>query len=397
MSLLPANVSATGNLTATLRMQTESLYNPYTGSGAGHIAFDANLAAQLTTVQSQQNAIIDYIRLRLGYGMIDVEADKEHFDMGIKQALIRYRQRSSNSVEESYAFLDLYPETQEYILPNTIMDVKQIFRRGIGSVTGTTASQFEPFASGYLNTYMLVAGRVGGLTNYELFVDYQKLAMKMFGGFMNFTWNKVTKKLTLVRKIPFQGSGASLRLKSLTASGTAPGSTVTFQISSQGPWQGVSVGSTVSISNCPVAGYNGTYTITSVDPTQQIFTFLNTAALGATVVNDMALASTFVSSPSSPENAVTETVLLWIYNYKPDIMLLNDPQAFPWIQDYAYALTIMSIGNAREKFASIAGPQGGTSLNGQALKAEGAEMLKELDEQIPNYVDGGQPLTWIMG
>ena len=57
----------------------------------------------------------------------------------------------------------------------------------------------------------------------------------------------------------------------------------------------------------------------------------------------------------------------------------------------------MSIGNAREKFASIAGPQGGTSLNGQALKAEGAEMLKELDEQIRNYVDGGQPLTWIMG
>ena len=41
MSLLPANVSATGNLTATLSMQTESLYNPYTGTGAGHIAFDA--------------------------------------------------------------------------------------------------------------------------------------------------------------------------------------------------------------------------------------------------------------------------------------------------------------------------------------------------------------------
>jgi hypothetical protein len=397
MSLLPANVTSTGNLTATLSMQTESLYNTYTGTGAGHIAFDANLAAQLTQVSSLQNDIIDYIRLRLGYGMIDVEADKEHFDMGIKQALIRYRQKSSNSVEESYAFLDLYPETQEYILPNTVMDVKAIYRRGIGSVTGTTASQFEPFASGYLNTYMLVAGRVGGLTNYELFVDYQKLAMKMFGGFMNFTWNKVTKKMTLVRKIPFQGAGATLRLRSLTASGTAPGSTVTFQISNQGPWQGVSVGSTVSITNCPVAGYNGTYTITSVDPTQQIFTFLNTAALGATVVNDMALASTYVSSPSSPDNAVTETVLLHLYNYKPDIMLLNDPQVFPWIQDYAYALTSMSIGQAREKFASIAGPQGGTSLNGTALKQEGQALLDKLDEEIRNYVDGGQPLTWLMG
>ena len=194
-------------------------------------------------------------------------------------------------------------ETQEYILPNYIMDVKQIYRRGIGSVTGTTASQFEPFAAGYLNTYMLVAGRVGGLTNYELFVDYQKLAMRMFGGFMNFYWNKVTKKLTLVRKQPFGGT----------------------------------------------------------NPPQ------------------------------------SETVMLHVFNYKPDIMLLNDPQVFPWIQDYAYALTMMSIGQAREKFASIAGPQGGTTLNGAALKTEGQALLDKLDEEIKNYVDGGQPLTWIMG
>jgi hypothetical protein len=397
MSLLPANVSATGNLTATLSMQTDSLYNAYTGTGAGHIAFDANLQAQLTTVNSLKNDITDYIRLRIGDQIVDVEADKEHYEMGIKQALLRYRQRSSNSVEESYAFLDLYPETQEYILPNTVMDVKAIYRRGIGSVTGTTASQFEPFASGYLNTYMLVAGRVGGLTNYELFVDYQKLAMRMFGGFMNFTWNKVTKKITLVRKMPFQGGGATLRLSSLSATGTAPGSTVTFQVSTQQSWQGVNVGSKVTISGCPTSGYNGTYTITSVDPTKQIFTFLNTAALGSTSVTGMELSSTYVTSPSAADNAVTETVLLHLYNYKPDIMLLNDPQVFPWIQDYAYAFTLISIGNAREKFASIAGPQGGTSLNGTALKQEGAELLKDLDLQIQNFVDGGAPLTWIMG
>ena len=306
MSELPANVSSTSsNLTNTLSVQTKSLYSNVTGTGAGHIAFDANLTAQLDTVAKQESDIIDYIRLRLGYGMIDVEADKEHFDMGIKQALIRYRQKSSNSVEESYVFLDVYPETQEYILPNYIIDVKQVFRRGIGSVTGTTASQFEPFASGYLNTYMLVAGRVGGLSNYELFVDYQKLAMKMFGGFMNFTWNKVTKKLTLVRKIPFGGIQGS--------------------------------------------------------------------------------------------DIVKESVLLLTYNYKPNIVLLNDPQAFPWIQDYAYALTLISIGNAREKFASIQGPQGGTSLNGTALKQEGNELLVKLDEEIKNYVDGGQPMWWIMG
>lgn len=288
------------NLTAKLSMTTDSLYDPVTGTGPGQIAFDPSV---LTAETELKNDIIDYIRLRLGDGMVDIDADKEHFDMGIKQAFIRYRQKSSNSVEESYAFLDMMPETQEYILPREIVDVRQIFRRGIGSVTGTTTSQFEPFASGYLNTYMLVAGRVGGLANYELFADYQKQAMVMFGGFLNFTFNKATKKLTIVRKQPWQGGG----------------------------------------------------------------------------------------------NLESETIMLWVYNHKPDIMLLNNPQTYPWIQDYAYALVMMSIGQAREKFATIAGPQGGTTLNGAALKSEGQALLDKLDEEIKNYVDGGAPLTWITG
>ena len=79
------------------------------------------------------------------------------------------------------------------------------------------------------------------------------------------------------------------------------------------------------------------------------------------------------------------------------MMLLNDPQAFPWIQDYAYALVMMSIGQAREKFATINGPQGGTTLNGTALKTEGQALLDKLEEDIRNYVDGGMPMTWITG
>jgi hypothetical protein len=78
-------------------------------------------------------------------------------------------------------------------------------------------------------------------------------------------------------------------------------------------------------------------------------------------------------------------------------MLLNDHTAFPWIQDYAYALVMMSIGQAREKFGTIAGPQGGTTLNGSALKAEGQALLDKLDEDIRNFVDGGMPMTWIIG
>lgn len=290
---------------------TDSLYNPGTGTGAGHIAYDptealgSTTAPELTALNSKRTEITDYIRLRLADGIVDVELDKEHYDMAIKQALIKYRQRAGNSQEESYAFLKLKPETQEYILPNEVMEVRAAYRRGIGSVTGTTASQFEPFSSGYLNTYMLVAGRVGGLLSYELFVDYQKMSMKMFGGYLNFTFNKTTKKLTLIRKIPFQGA-------------------------------------------------------------------------------------------NQDENQM-EDCMLHMYNYKPDSMLLNDYQAFPWIQDYAYSFAKRILGEAREKFGSIAGPQGGTQLNGASLKAEAVTEMEALEADLKNYVDGSMPLTWVIG
>jgi len=283
-------------------IQAASLFNPATGSGAGQIAFDGSV---LTSSDAQRAAITDYVRMRLGDGIVDVELEKEHYEMAINQALIKYRQRAANSVEESYAHLQLLPETQEYILPKEVQTVRAIFRRGIGSVTGTTASQFEPFASGYLNTYMLTAGRVGGLTNYELFVDYQKLAMRMFGGFMNYTFNPVTKKLTIVRKMPNQG----------------------------------------------------------------------------------------INPPLDQQ----ESVLLWIFNTKPDQMIFSDPQIFPWLQEYAYSFSKMLLGQAYSKFSQIAGPQGGASLNGASMVSEAKEELLKLEEDLKTYVDGSQPLTWITG
>jgi hypothetical protein len=301
----------TTNFYANGVMITDSLYNANTGTGTGHIAFDPNedlgatAAPDLEAVNAKRTEITDYIRLRLADGIVDVELDKEHYDLAINQALIKYRQRASNSQEESYAFLKLKPETQEYILPREVMDIRGAYRRGIGSVTGTTASQFEPFSSGYLNTYMLVAGRVGGLASYELFVDYQKQSMKMFGGYLNFTFNKTSKKLTLIRKIPYAGSYS----------------------------------------------------------TEDQF----------------------------------EDCLLHIYNYKPDSMLLNDFQAFPWLQEYAYSFAKRILGEAREKFTSIAGPQGGTTLNGASLKSEAQTEMELLEQQLKDYVDGSYPLTWIIG
>jgi hypothetical protein len=92
-----------------------------------------------------------------------------------------------------------------------------------------------------------------------------------------------------------------------------------------------------------------------------------------------------------------ETVLLWTYNLKPEVNLLSDYQINQWIRDYMVAACKMIIGEAREKFGTIAGPQGGGSLNGAAMKAESKEMQAQLLEDLKRYVDYSQPLTWVQG
>ena len=57
----------------------------------------------------------------------------------------------------------------------------------------------------------------------------------------------------------------------------------------------------------------------------------------------------------------------------------------------------MIIGEAREKFGTIAGPQGGGTLNGTAMKAEAQAQMDAKIEELKNYVDGSQPLTFVIG
>ncbi len=44
--------------------------------------------------------LINYTRLRLGDGMVDVELDREHYDMAIDNALGMYRRLSSGAVQK---------------------------------------------------------------------------------------------------------------------------------------------------------------------------------------------------------------------------------------------------------------------------------------------------------
>ena len=55
------------------------------------------------------------------------------------------------------------------------------------------------------------------------------------------------------------------------------------------------------------------------------------------------------------------------------------------------------LGEARGKFASIAGPQGGSALNGNDLKSAGKEELTALDKELETLISGGTGYTFVIG
>ena len=149
----------------------------------------------MTENEQERQKVIDYCFAMLGGSMIDVELDPVHYNTAIDRALNKFRQRSSNSVEESFGFLTIQTDINEYILPKEVMNVRQLFRRSIGSRSGggEGGTLFEPFNLAYSNTYLLASSNMGGLATYYAFASYQKQVGKMFGSDINFTFNKTTK------------------------------------------------------------------------------------------------------------------------------------------------------------------------------------------------------------
>ena len=90
-------------------------------------------------------------------------------------------------------------DTNTYTLPKEVITVRNCFKRNIGANSGTS-SQYEPFEAGFVNFYMIQSGRVGGLATYAFYSMFLKEAAKMFGGFLNFQFNTVTKQLTIMRR-----------------------------------------------------------------------------------------------------------------------------------------------------------------------------------------------------
>jgi hypothetical protein len=255
------------------------------------------MAVPESTLDTLKQNLIEYVRLQLGDQIVDIELDAEHFEAAYQKTIGTYRQRAQGAYEESYSFLELVKDVSIYTLPQEVIQVRQIFRRTFGDSVGPFASNFDPFTQASMNVYLMNFNVAGGLATYDFYTQYVELAARMFGGYVNYTWNPVTKKIQLMRD-----------------------------------WKGTG-----------------------------------------------------------------ENVLLWTYNLKPEINLLSDFQISQWIKDYMVANCKYIIGEAREKFGQIAGPQGGGTLNGTAMKSEAQVQMDGLIEQLKAYVDGSQPLTWVIG
>jgi len=156
------------------------------------------------TSMIERSKVFDYIRTMLADGMVEVELDPKHLETALTRAINRFRQRSSNSVEESYMFLELVQDQNEYRLPDEVVEVRQVFRRSVGSRSGlgSGGTLFEPFNLAYTNTYLLSGTMMGGLATYDLFAGYQKLVGRMFGSYIEFNWRQSNHILTILQR-PF--------------------------------------------------------------------------------------------------------------------------------------------------------------------------------------------------
>jgi hypothetical protein len=149
---------------------------------------------------SSREDLIRELQLRLADGIVDVELDREHYDIAINKALSTYRQLSAGSVEESIIFIETVDGQTDYTLPDEVMEVRRIYRRGIGTNSGG-GTNFDPFDVAFNNMYMLQAGQIGGLAVFDAFAQYKETIGRVFGSEYNFLWNRNTKNLKIMRNI----------------------------------------------------------------------------------------------------------------------------------------------------------------------------------------------------
>lgn len=92
-----------------------------------------------------------------------------------------------------------------------------------------------------------------------------------------------------------------------------------------------------------------------------------------------------------------EEVLLHVYQNTPEPMLFQQQQSYPWLRDWVLSEAMIMLGRNRAKFATLPGPQGTFSMDGDTLRQEGLALQEQLKTRLRNYEDGSEPLGFIIG
>ena len=322
---------------------------------------------------TMKQEIFDYVNAMLGGGMIDVELDPVHYETALNKALTRFRQRSDNAVEESYLFMDTSIDVNEYTLPKEVMEVRRCFRRSIGSRPGTSAVGGPIYSTGETAT----EGQQVFNVNYNL----ASIATVVV------TVNGITTTAYAIdndsRTITFN-TGLNLN------------DVVSIKLYENGKNGGGSLFDPFSLA------YTNAYLLSSSNmgglATYDLFSQYQELVgrmFGSFIEFNWNPATKKLTLLQRPRTE--ESLLLRCYNYRPDSELLNDYLAKQWIKDYTLASCKYMLGEARSKFATIAGPQGGSALNGDALKAEAQAEMEKLEMEVSSQMAGGVGYGFTIG
>lgn len=327
----------------------------------------------MNELSTKKQEIFEYVFVMLGGHMIDVELDPIHYETALNKALSRFRQRSDNSVEESYLFMQTVIDQNEYTLPQEVIEVRKIFRRSIGSRPSTSAAGGPIFSQ----TYKSVNSQQTFNVNYNLSA-IQTVEVEVNG--------EVTQDYAIdtgQRSITFNTP-------------LADGAVVNVKLYSSGQSGGGSLFDPFSLA------YTNAYLLSSSNlgglATYDMFSQYQELVgrmFGSFIEfkwNTTTKKLTLLQRPRSEE-----TVLLYAYNYRPNSELLQDYLASQWIKDYTLASCKYMLGEARSKFATIAGPQGGSTLNGDSLKAEAQAEIEKLEQEVSTQMAGGVGYSWLIG
>jgi hypothetical protein len=153
------------------------------------------MSAQVTAREN----LVKQIQLNLGAQMVDIELDIEHYNLAITTGLQKLRQQSDGATLEKDIFLHITRDITEYTLPDEVLEVRRLYRRGVG-LFNTGGANFDPVDGMITNAFLLQGGRAGGMATWDFYNQYLETAERVFASQINFTWDVNSKKLTILKK-----------------------------------------------------------------------------------------------------------------------------------------------------------------------------------------------------